>query len=113
MIMNAVSGVPLNEIWSQMTSLQHIECIESIGKVAKELCTLDFAAYGSIYLNKPHKPSETLPLNEDYCIGPHCARQHWGYDGVGNKRSSNVPTGCQGPCKHSPISLLYTSIETL
>ncbi|KAK0950488.1 hypothetical protein LTR12_018298 [Friedmanniomyces endolithicus] len=95
--MDAVPGVPLKDVWSQMTGIQHIQCIESLGKIAKELCNLDFAVFGSLYLNTANRPTEALPLDGKYCIGPHCARQHWGC-GVGTSGALNVPGGCQGPC---------------
>lgn len=38
----------------------------------KELCALDFGAFGSLYLNTAEKPTGSLPIDEEYCIGPHC-----------------------------------------
>ncbi|KAK6381113.1 hypothetical protein LTR81_027610 [Elasticomyces elasticus] len=75
--MEHVSGVALNDIWSQMSEVQHIEFIECMGKLAKELCALDFRALGSLYLNTADKPPGAHAVDEEYCIGPHCGRQFW------------------------------------
>jgi hypothetical protein len=100
MVMEAAPGVPLKDVWNQMTGLQHIQCIQSIGKVAKELCSLNFTEFGSLYFNDPEKPAGAIPLDKTYCIGPNCARQHWGYDGE-NAVRSNMLEERQGPCKSS------------
>lgn len=102
MVMEAAPGVPLNDLWGQMTNLQHIECIESIGRIAKELCSLEFANFGSLYFNGPDRPVGAVPLDEQYCIGPNCARQHWGYGQVKHTQST-VLEGRQGPCESSHI----------
>jgi len=112
MIMDAVPGVPLKDVWSQMTGLQHIQCIESLGKIAKELCSLDFAAFGSLYLNTANMPTEADPLDGKYCIGPHCARQHWGC-GVDKSGAFSVPRGCQGPCESVLRKKYYSLVLNL
>ncbi|THX69793.1 hypothetical protein D6D08_05922 [Aureobasidium pullulans] len=96
MVMEAAPGVPLNDLWGQMTNLQHIECIESIGRITKELCSLKFANFGSLYFNGLDRPVGAVPLDEKYCIGPNCARQHWGYGQVKHTQSI-VLEGRQGP----------------
>lgn len=47
-IIEHVSGIALTDVWSQMSELQQIELIESIGKMAKDLCALDFEVFGSV-----------------------------------------------------------------
>jgi hypothetical protein len=93
-IMEHVSGVALNEIWSQTTKVQHIDLIERLGGLTKELCALDFGALGSLYLNTADKPPETHHIDEEYCIGPHCGRQFWGYDDDQTAQAM-VPLGLQ------------------
>lgn len=97
-IMEHVSGVALKDVWSQMTELQHVEFIESVGGLVKELCALDFGALGSLYLNIADKPTRTHPIDDDYCIGPHCGRQFWGHNDDQTTQAA-VPLGFQGPCK--------------
>lgn len=95
--MEYVSGVALKDIWGRMTELQHIELIESVVGLVKELCALDFGAFGSLYLNTAEKPTETLPIDEEYCIGPHCGRQYWGYNNDLTIQDA-IPLDSQGPC---------------
>jgi hypothetical protein len=76
-IMEHVSGIPLKNMWSRMTEVQHIELIGSMGKLFEELCTLEFGSFGSLYLNAADKPPGTYPIDEKYCIGPNCGRQFW------------------------------------
>ncbi|KAK5689299.1 hypothetical protein LTR17_026357 [Elasticomyces elasticus] len=96
--MEHVSGVALNDIWSQMPEVQHIEFIECMGKLIKELCALDFRALGSLYLNTADKPPGAHPIDEEYCIGPHCGRQFWGYNDDQTTQAA-IPLGFQGPWK--------------
>jgi len=108
-IMEHVSGVTLTGVWSQMTELQHVEFIEYMGGLVKEICYLDFGALGSICLNVADKPARTQPIDKDYCIGPHCGRQFWGCNGD-QKTQPAIPLGFQGPCKcnvqHPFVSIL-------
>jgi len=104
MITSAVKGVPLRDVWSQMTGTQHIDCIAALGKMAEELCNLDFSAFGSLFLNTTNRPAEAIALDDTYCIGPHCAPQHWAC-GVGKPGSSSVPRDCQGPCESYCVDL--------
>jgi hypothetical protein len=112
-IMEHVSGVALKDTWTQMTELQHIEFIESIGRFVKELCTLNFRAFGSLYLNTADKPSGAHTIDDEYCIGPHCGRQFWGYnDDLATQVA--LPLGFQGPCEFaSSIASLSMSAEFL
>lgn len=90
-----------------MTGLQHLECIESLGKVAKELCRLDFTAFGSLYLSASSSPKGALPLDDRFCIGPHSGRQHWGAD-VDNLGRLNMSGNLQGPCKSEQFQTVHT-----
>lgn len=96
--MEHVSGVALKDIWGQMTELQHIQFIESLGKLLKEMCALNFGALGSLYFNTADKPSGAFPVDEEYCIGPHCGQHLWGYHDDQTTHGA-VSTGFQGPCK--------------
>lgn len=97
-IMEHLSGIALKDVWGQMTELQHIEFIQSIGQMMKELCALDFGALGSLYLNTADQPARTHPIDDNFCIGPHCGRQFWGYnDDVTTQVAA--PSGYQGPCR--------------
>lgn len=97
-IMEHIPGVALKDVWSQMTEVQHIEFIERIGALVKELCALNFGAFGSLYLKAADQPPNTHPIDGEYCIGPHCGRQFWGYNDDHTIQAA-VPLDLQGPCK--------------
>jgi hypothetical protein len=100
-ILEHVSGVPLKAMWSRTTQVQHFDLIASIGKLMKQLCTLEFGAFGSLYLNTADKPPGTHAIDEKYCIGPHCGRHFWDCND-GMTTHAIVPMGFQGPCKFRP-----------
>lgn len=62
-IMEHIPGVALNNVWSKMTKVQHIHLIERIGGLDKQLCALDFGAFGSLYPNTEDKPSNTHAID--------------------------------------------------
>jgi hypothetical protein len=96
--MEHIPDVALKDIWSQMTRVQHIGFIERLGGLVKQLCALDFGAFGPLYLNTADKPSNAHPINEEYCIGPHCDRQFWRLNDDQTAQTA-VPLGLQGPCE--------------
>ena len=108
MVMEAVSGVPLQSLWSRMNGLQHIQCIVSIGKLAKDLYSLEFVNFGSLYFDTRDRPAGAISLGQKYCIGPNCARQHWGYNQAAAVRY-NVVEGRQGPCKSACSQIVLLS----
>lgn len=110
--MEHIPGVALNEVWSKMTKLQQINFIERMGGLVKELCALEFGAFGSLYVNTAARPSNTHPVDEEYCIGLHCGKQFWGYNDDQTSRIA-VPLGLQGPCKfHVSLRLITLSAKS-
>jgi hypothetical protein len=106
MVMEVALGVPLDSLWNKMDKSQQVKCTYSIRKMAKELYSLEFFSFGSLYFNTPERPAGAIPLDKWYCIGPNCARQHWGYDqekGV----HSDMLEGHQGPCKSTGSQITY------
>lgn len=81
-----------------MSELQHIECIESVGTIAKDLCALSFGGFGSLYLNAGDRPPGTQQIEQGYCIGPHCGQRFWGYNDDQTIQAA-VPRDLQGPCR--------------
>ncbi|OQO04824.1 hypothetical protein B0A48_07841 [Cryoendolithus antarcticus] len=77
MITTVVPGKSLGDEWNSMNPLQHVECIKSLGGLAKDLCEANFPAFGSLYLNTRRHPFPTIALDDDYCNGPHCAPRYW------------------------------------
>lgn len=102
MIMDAMPGVLLKDIWNAMTASQHIRCIQSLGYLSRELCSLNFPHYGSLYLSTD-RPQGAISLDDKFCIGPLCARQHWGYGIIPRPLNVKAPIGSLGPCKCSCV----------
>ncbi|RAH80876.1 hypothetical protein BO86DRAFT_390040 [Aspergillus japonicus CBS 114.51] len=77
-IMEHASGVQLSQVWDDMTGDQRVRCISAIFQKMKGATDLRFPSYGSIYLQDGLvHPFARQPLNEDFCIGPHCGSRYW------------------------------------
>ncbi|RAL01940.1 phosphotransferase family protein [Aspergillus ibericus CBS 121593] len=82
-IMEKIRGVPLAERWETMNTLERYQIIDRIVEMEKELLSLKFPAYGSLFL-QDSLPSEyrrcPLPTDLDptglFYIGPSCSRAH-------------------------------------
>lgn len=77
--MEKISGVPLAEIRETMSPLERYKVIDQIVDMEKELESLEFPAYGSIYLrDKGFDEFQSCPLPsvrdpaELFCVGPSC-----------------------------------------
>ncbi|KAF2851165.1 hypothetical protein T440DRAFT_449071 [Plenodomus tracheiphilus IPT5] len=78
-IMEHTLGVSLRDKWMDMDLGARINCIRAIYEKLQEAVDLNFPAYGSSYLTgTPYITAPTLPLEEGFCIGPHCAPRYWG-----------------------------------
>lgn len=99
--MEKVSGMPLAERWETMSPLERYQVIDQIVDMEKELESLEFPAYGSIYLQDEVQnglQSYPLPSVHDpaqlFCIGPSCNRGSWHGDAGTSIRYA-------GPCESS------------
>jgi hypothetical protein len=98
-IMEKIPGVALAERWETMNSLQRYNVIGRIIEMEQELGSLEFPAYGSLYL-RDSVPDELhrhpLPSALDpaglFCIGPSCSRSWWRED------LSSISKPMPGPC---------------
>ncbi|RHZ50892.1 hypothetical protein CDV55_101187 [Aspergillus turcosus] len=83
-IMEKIPGVALAERWETMKTLERYKVIDQIVEMEKELASLQFPAYGSLFLRES-VPSEyrhyALPPALDsaklFCVGPSCDRSMW------------------------------------
>jgi hypothetical protein len=79
--MEKVPGVALAERWESMSTLDRYEVIDQVVQMEKELESLVFPAYGSIFL-RDRSPDgfRSCPLPSDldpaglFCVGPACHR---------------------------------------
>jgi hypothetical protein len=108
--MEKIAGVPLAERWETMKILERYKAIDRIVEMEKELGSLQFPAYGSLFLRES-VPSEyhryTLPPALDpaelFCVGPSCDRSMWHrYFANESKAAQDV-----GPCEHCVLFLLF------
>ncbi|KAF2664385.1 kinase subdomain-containing protein [Microthyrium microscopicum] len=77
-IMNHVHGVPLQERWPTMDTVQKIGCVEKLSRCMKELGNLKFPGFGSIYFpSSLPTTEETIDIGSGFCIGPHCGTDFW------------------------------------
>jgi hypothetical protein len=100
-IMEHAAGVQLHQRWPDMSGDQQIRCIDAIYRKVKEMVDVKFPAYGSLYfVDAPLKSASKQPLDQKFCIGPHCGAMYWNCD-VGESRYYHNTKPNQGPCKFS------------
>ena len=96
MILEAIPGIPLKDVWNKMTASQHIGCIRSISLLCRQICKLEFPAYGSLYL-KANAPAMAVDLDGTFCVGPLCSPQQWDCS-IENSTGTSAKPGHRGPC---------------
>jgi hypothetical protein len=98
-ITNVMPGVLLRGVWEAMTTSQHITCIESIAHLVRELCTVNFPGYGSLY-NLEDGHDDLLAFDAHHGLGPLCKTRHHESEQVQADELRN-PTKFLGPCAFS------------
>ncbi|MCJ1245021.1 hypothetical protein MMC30_002222 [Trapelia coarctata] len=77
-IMEHVAGVRLHHRWPKMDPAQRINFIGSICETIKQMATIEFPAYGSIYfVDAPIDSSLKQAFVPGFCIGPNCEPRYW------------------------------------
>lgn len=100
--MEHVPGVQLLQKWHTMNGVEHLDLIQAVGKIMKQLGALSFPAYGSLYLrNASLAPAEKIDLPGDYSIGPYCSTTYWDCSADESKYYLHRPAN-RGPCKPPP-----------
>lgn len=102
-IMEKIPGIPLTERWETMNLLECYKIIDQIVDMEKELKSLKYPAYGSIYLRDDVSnefqgcpfPSVQDPA-QLFCVGPYC-------NGISLLENVDKSATDAGPCK-----FLYT-----
>ncbi|QSS53787.1 phosphotransferase family protein, PKc-like superfamily domain-containing protein [Histoplasma capsulatum var. duboisii H88] len=86
-LMEKIQGVALAGKWGTMNLLERYKVIDQIVEMEKELGSLEFPAFGSLYLRDSLPPEcrhYPLPMDLDpnglYCLGPSCNQQRWDND---------------------------------
>ncbi|KAL4902041.1 hypothetical protein BDW74DRAFT_187035 [Aspergillus multicolor] len=77
-IQEHVTGTNLHQIWPKMNSEQHMLCTKALSLALKQMATLDFPAYGSLYFSDaPIDSALKVPFEQGFCIGPNCSPVFW------------------------------------
>ncbi|KAK0631176.1 hypothetical protein B0T17DRAFT_530316 [Bombardia bombarda] len=77
-IMQHVEGVQLRDRWDAMSPQEHLLCVKSLALLAKEMYSLQFPAYGSIYFDSASVDARyRIPLLDGFFIGPSLAHRYW------------------------------------
>ncbi|KAB8356564.1 hypothetical protein FH972_024146 [Carpinus fangiana] len=76
--MKPVPGVQLQGRWESMNTHQHMLCVKALTQLTREMCQLQFPAYGSIYFNDaPIPEASKIDLGNGFCLGPYCGTPAW------------------------------------
>jgi hypothetical protein len=92
-------GTPLHEKWQSMNVHQHMLCTKAVSLQIKEMASLNFPAFGSLYfLNAPIDESKKIPLDDKFCVGPYCSPLFWNCN-PGEPELYSGPSPNCGPCE--------------
>ncbi|KFX96260.1 hypothetical protein V490_03455 [Pseudogymnoascus sp. VKM F-3557] len=96
-VMEKAGGVPLFQQWGNMTEFSKLELIKGLTKLEKQLASVQFPAYGSLYLRDScpdlgrYQPLDAAQDSTgSYCVGPSCERA---YILQAGENSTNVDNG--------------------
>lgn len=101
-IMDFVRGVRLQDIWSSMSTLQHLQCTQRLTELFIAMSNVKMPAYGSLYLGDSIPDVHNrivLPQAPRFCIGPHCGSMYWN-DHPRVKQSYGKCNTNHGPCEY-------------
>ncbi|KKZ61111.1 hypothetical protein EMCG_04256 [[Emmonsia] crescens] len=95
--MEHATGVQLHNKWPDMAGGQQVRCIDAIYQKVKEMVDIEFPAFGSLYfVDSPLDSGHKNPLDEEFCIGPHCGPRYWDCN-VGEPRYCHNTKPNNGP----------------
>ncbi len=104
-IMEYADGVQLQQMWPNMAGDQKIRCIKAIYQKIKEIANVEFPAYGSLYhANAGLSLTAKIPLDQDFCVGPHCGGMYWDCNPIEPRYYQNTRPN-HGPCKYILFSV--------
>lgn len=101
-IMECAPGIPLQQQWTRMSGDQKVRCIDAIYSKLREMVDIEFPAYGSLYFSGALPDTfPRVPLNDEYCIGPHCGSRYWNLqESGGYQQCANSRGPCQSCFRH-------------
>ncbi|RAK97240.1 uncharacterized protein BO80DRAFT_415183 [Aspergillus ibericus CBS 121593] len=115
-IQEHAGGVQLHQIWPEMSSEQHMLCTKALSLAIKEMASLDFPAYGSLYFSDaPLEPDMKIPLEKGFWIGPRCSPVFWNRNPGELDLYGGLSSNC-GPWRDLPsynLGLIQTGYSRL
>jgi hypothetical protein len=98
-ILEHAPGTQLHRSWEKMNGKQHMRCIRKLVEYMRELSSLSFPAYGSLYFDDaPIPPAQKISIGNGFSIGPNCHPNYWPHT-PGEPRYYNRRAPNQGPCR--------------
>lgn len=101
-VMEKAGGVQLFKQWSEMTQLSKLELIKTLTKLENQLASVQFPAYGSLYLRDScpdlvrYQPLDTSgDSTGSYCVGSSCERAYMLESNISLMKNVDM-----GPCKY-------------
>ncbi|PGH19280.1 hypothetical protein AJ80_04033 [Polytolypa hystricis UAMH7299] len=80
-----VNGRQLVDVWGEMDQLQQFKLIQNLAQLESQLASMEFPGYGNLYFRHSIKQqSQTIPINDNYCIGPAYNVSWFPHSGNGN-----------------------------
>ncbi|GKZ17032.1 hypothetical protein AbraIFM66951_005761 [Aspergillus brasiliensis] len=102
-IQEHIEGVQLHQILSDMNSEQHMLCYKALSLAIKQMASLDFPAYGSLYFSDaPLDEQMKIPLEQGFRIGLNCSPVFWNRY-PGELELYGRPSPNCGPCQSHTI----------
>ena len=103
--MDYAEGVQLGHRWDTMSPREHLLCVKSLTLIVKDLYSLQFPAYGSIYFDDaPVDKKHRIPLIGGFFIGPSLSHKYWPECDPGQARWYQRRQPNRGPCTPALIS---------
>lgn len=106
--MEKAPGVQLHTVYGDLQGYQRLQLVESLTKFERELASIRFPAYGSLYLRHSiNDASKRVALDPaadptaSYCIGPQCGPS-WTDGSSHDDLQADLDAG---PCQWSLILL--------
>ncbi|KAI0999343.1 hypothetical protein K3495_g8853 [Podosphaera aphanis] len=77
-IMEHCTGTLLHQRWPTMDIRQQIKCMEAIYQIVKEMASIKFPVYGSLYCDSSSLgPMSRYKAKQGLFIGPNCSNIYW------------------------------------
>lgn len=109
--MEHAPGISLHQRWPTMEIGEQFRCIKALYRKLEEVVRLKFLGYGSLYFDDTeYITASKIPLDQEYCIGPHCGSHFWNCNVIQPKYYHHVNPN-QGLCEFSKHSWIFQTLR--